>query len=97
MSRENLFLALAFVASPFPYLTTLHTFVPLHPNLHAASFATSSPNPSINPFTKGSSRFIAAPRRRPQIVGGLYRIKGVSEDEAAGESEDEGESEMGAE
>jgi hypothetical protein len=46
------------------------TFVPLQPSLYAASFATNSPKPSISPFTKGSSRLMAAPRRRPQSVGG---------------------------
>ena len=45
------------------------TFVLLHPNLNAASCAKSSPNPSINPFTNGKSRLIAAPRSKLQIVG----------------------------
>jgi hypothetical protein len=47
------------------------TFVPLHPNLNATSFATSSPKPSISPLTNGNNKFMAAPRRRPQSVGGL--------------------------
>ena len=57
------------------------TFVPDHPNRNAASFATNSPKPSISPLINGSSRFIAAPRIRPQIVGGLYRIRGVDEED----------------
>jgi len=62
------------------------TFVPDHPSLNAASCANSSPNPSINPLTKGSSRFIAAPRSRPHIVGGEYSIMGDLDDEG-GEGE----------
>lgn len=62
------------------------TLVPLHPNLYAASFATSSPNPSINPLTKGRIRLIAAPRSRPQSVGGEYRIRGEDEDGGEGEA-----------
>jgi hypothetical protein len=62
------------------------TLVPDHPNLYAASFATSSPKPSIRPLTNGSSKFIAAPRSNPHIVGGLYKIKG-EELEDAGEDE----------
>jgi hypothetical protein len=49
------------------------TFVPDQPNLNATSFATSSPN--------GRTKFIAAPRTKPNSVGGLYRIKGVEEEE----------------
>jgi hypothetical protein len=52
-------------------LSLPHTLVPDHPSLNAASFATNSPNPSIRPFTNGSKRLIAAPRTRPQSVGGL--------------------------
>ena len=46
------------------------TFVPPHPNLQAASCATNSPNPNINPFTNGKIRLIAAPRAILQNVGG---------------------------
>lgn len=63
------------------------TFVPDHPNLYAASFATNSPNPSIKPFTKGNSRFMAAPLINPHRVGGLYKIMG-EEDEEGGEEEE---------
>jgi len=62
-----------------------HTFVPDHPNRYAASFATNSPNPSIRPLTNGNSRFIAAPRSRPQSVGGLYRIRGEVLEDAGDE------------
>lgn len=51
-------------------MTSSFTFVPDHPNLKAASCANSSPNPNISPLTKGSNRFIAAPRNKPHIVGG---------------------------
>jgi hypothetical protein len=60
--------------------------VPLHPNLNAASFATNSPKPSIKPFTKGSNKLIAAPRIRPQSVGGEYRIKGEELEGGEGET-----------
>lgn len=53
-----------------------HTFVPDHPSRYAASFATSSPKPSIRPLTNGSTRLMAAPRSRPHSVGGWYRIRG---------------------
>lgn len=46
------------------------TLVPLQPSLKAASWAKSSPNPSITPLTKGNSRFMAALRRSDQTVGG---------------------------
>jgi hypothetical protein len=61
--------------------------VPDHPNLNAASLATNSPKPNIRPFTNGSSKLIAAPRTRPQSVGGLYSMSG-EEDEAGDEVED---------
>ena len=66
--------------------------MPDHPNLKAASWAKSSPKPSIRPLTNGSSKLIAAPRSSPHIVGGEYRIMG--ELEADGE---EGESSLFAE
>ena len=62
------------------------TFVPDHPSRNAASCANNSPNPSISPLMKGSSRLIAAPRSRPQKVGGEYSIIGDLEDEG-GEGE----------
>lgn len=55
--------------------------VPDHPNLNATSCAMSSPKPSIKPLMNGSSRLIAAPRIRPQRVGGEYRMRGELEDE----------------
>jgi hypothetical protein len=61
------------------------TFVPDQPNLNATSFATSSPKPNINPLTNGRTKFIAAPRTKPNSVGGLYRIKGVEEEEGDGD------------
>lgn len=64
-----------------------HTFVPDHPSRKAASCANNSPKPSINPLTKGSSRLIAAPLKRPQSVGGEYSIKGEL-DEEGGEGDD---------
>lgn len=63
-----------------------HTFVPDQPSRNAASCANNSPNPSINPLMKGKSRLIAAPRSRPQNVGGEYSIIGDLEDEG-GEGE----------
>ena len=74
------------------------TFVPPHPSRNANSCAKSSPNPSIIPFTKGNSRFIAAPRSNDQIVGGWYMITGRSAFpllfvEDCGGEEDGGESE----
>ena len=69
-----------------PTTATMLTFVPAHPNLKASSFANNSPNPSINPFTKGNSRFIPAPLSKPHMVGGEYRIIGELEDEG-GESD----------
>lgn len=63
------------------------TFVPDHPNRKAASCASSSPNPNINPLTKGRSRLIAAPLSKPQNVGGEYSISGeLDEDGGEGES-----------
>jgi len=63
------------------------TFVPDQPSLKAASCASSSPNPSINPLTNGRSRLIAAPLSSPHIVGGEYRISGELEDDGGdGES-----------
>jgi len=64
-----------------------YTFVPDHPSLKAASWAKSSPKPSIRPFTNGNSRLIVAPRNRPHIVGGEYKIRGeLEEDGGEGES-----------
>jgi hypothetical protein len=83
MRRENLYTALAL--SPSLPSQVKHTFVPDHPSRNAASFATSSPNPSISPFTNGSSRFIAAPRRRPKSEGVLYRMRGEEDEDDAGE------------
>ena len=76
-----------------PTSTISLTLVPPHPNLQAASCATSSPNPSINPFTNGKNRFIAAPRNILQNVGGLYSINGeeeVSSEFGSGEDESAG-------
>ena len=63
-----------------------HTFVPDQPSRNAASCASNSPNPSISPLMKGSSKLIAAPRNRPQKVGGEYNIIGDLDDEG-GEGE----------
>lgn len=52
------------------------TFVLDQPRRKAASCANNSPNPSINPLTKGRIKLIAAPRKMPQIDGGLYGIRG---------------------
>jgi hypothetical protein len=41
----------------------------------------------MRPFTNGSKRLIAAPRMRPQIVGGLYRIIGELEVEGGDEGD----------
>lgn len=57
----------------------MHTFVPPQPNLQAASCATNSPKPNINPLMKGKKRFMAAPRNMLQNVGGEYRINGEDE------------------
>lgn len=57
------------------------TFVWDHPSLKAASCASNSPNPSMSPFTKGRIKLMAAPLRRPQIVGGEYRISGELEED----------------
>lgn len=65
----------------------LHTLVPLHPNLKAASCAKSSPKPSIMPLMNGRNRLIAAPRMMPNRVGGWYKTRG-------GELEDGGDVEM---
>lgn len=63
------------------------TFVPPHPNLNAASWAKSSPKPNMSPLTNGNRRLIAAPRRRPHIVGGVYRIIGGELEEEGGDGE----------
>ena len=63
-----------------------YTFVFDHPNLKASSWAKSSPNPIMSPLIKGSMKFIAAPLTKPHIVGGLYKIKGLLEEEG-GEGE----------
>ncbi len=61
--------------------------MPDHPNLKAASCASSSPKPSIKPLTKGKSRLIAAPLIKLHIVGGEYKISGeLEEDGGEGES-----------
>jgi hypothetical protein len=62
------------------------TFVPPQPNLKAASCANSSPKPNISPLMNGSSRLIAAPLTKPQIVGGEYNIMGEFE-EGGGDGE----------
>jgi len=46
------------------------TLVPPHPRRNAASCANSSPNPSIMPFMKGSSKLMASPRIMDHAVGG---------------------------
>ena len=63
-----------------------HTLVPLQPSLKAASCANNSPKPSIMPLMNGRSRLMAAPRTRPQMVGGLYRTNG-GDDEDSGEAD----------
>ena len=60
--------------------------MPDHPSLKAASWARSSPKPSMRPLTNGSRRLIAAPRNNPHIVGGEYKIMGELEDDG-GEGE----------
>lgn len=68
-------------------LYSKHTFVPDQPKRNAASWANNSPKPSISPLTNGSRRLIAAPLRRPQMVGGEYSISGeLEEDGGDGES-----------
>jgi hypothetical protein len=57
------------------------------PNLNAISFANNSPNPSIKPLMKGSTRLMAAPRSNPQIVGGEYSINGELDDDGGEEDE----------
>jgi hypothetical protein len=61
----------------------IDTFVPPHPNLQAASCATSSPKPNIKPFMNGRTKLMAAPLTMLQNVGGEYRING--EDEVSSE------------
>lgn len=63
------------------------TFVLLQPSLNAASCANSSPNPSINPFTNGRSRLIAAPRNKLHSVGGWYKIMGLEESDRGSSEE----------
>jgi len=63
----------------------VRTLVPPHPNRNAASWANSSPNPSIMPLINGRSKLMAAPRIRDQAVGGVYMTTG--EDDDAGEVE----------
>ncbi len=46
----------------------------------------------MRPLTNGNSKLIAAPRNRPHIVGGEYKIKGELEDDGG-----EGESSLFAE
>ena len=65
----------------------LPAFVPPHPSRNAASCAKSSPNPNISPLINGKSKLIAAPRRSPQSVGGLYSIIGGELEEEGGEGE----------
>lgn len=63
------------------------TFVPPQPNLKAASWAKSSPNPNMSPLINGNRRLIAAPRSKLHSVGGEYRIIGeFEEDGGDGES-----------
>lgn len=57
------------------------TLVPDQPSLNAASCASSSPNPSIKPFTNGKSKLMAAPLSKPHRVGGEYRISGELEED----------------
>lgn len=66
---------------------SLHTLVLLQPSLYAASCANNSPNPSINPFTNGRNRLMAAPLNMLQNVGGWYKI--IGDDESEGGSSDE--------
>ena len=73
----------------------LLTLVPPQPRRKAASWASSSPKPSIMPLTKGRRRLMAAPRRRDQKVGGWYIITGREDVllllcELGGEGEDVG-------
>ncbi len=60
--------------------------VPPHPNLNAASWAKSSPKPSIMPLMKGSSKLMAAPRSSDHTVGGRYSTMGDGD----GEDDDPG-------
>lgn len=83
---EDLWYSSVPIQSPISSVQSKRTLVPLHPSLYAASFATSSPNPSISPLTKGRIRLIAAPRSRPQSVGGEYRIRGEELDGGEGEA-----------
>lgn len=63
----------------------VRTFVPLQPNLYAASCAKSSPKPSIMPLMKGRIRLMAVPRTRPQMLGGWYRIMGDDDEDDSGD------------
>ena len=63
------------------------TFVPPHPSLKAASWAKSSPKPSINPLMNGKTRLMAAPRSRPHRLGGEYKITGDGLEEDGGDIE----------
>jgi len=74
------------------HLLRKRTFVPPHPNLNAASLATNSPNPNINPLINGNSKLIAAPLTSPQSVGGEYKISG---EEFGDEVDDRGDGEEG--
>src|SRR6266487_7130849 len=65
----------------------LPTFVPPHPSRNAASCAKSSPNPNMSPLINGRSKLMAAPRRSPQSVGGLYSIIGGELEEEGGEGD----------
>lgn len=65
----------------------MHTFVAPQPNLKAASWANNSPNPNMSPLTKGRNKLIAAPRRSPHKVGGVYRIIGGDIEEDGGDGE----------
>jgi hypothetical protein len=60
------------ITHPFQQLT----LVELHPTRNANSCANSSPNPSISPFTNGSSRLMAAPLNIDHTVGGWYIMTG---------------------
>lgn len=67
------------------------TFVPPQPSLKAASWANSSPKPSIMPLMNGSNRLMAAPRNNDQTVGGLYRMTGEPEEGGEVDSSSPGE------
>lgn len=65
----------------------VHTLVPPHPSLKAASCANNSPNPSISPFTNGKRMLMAAPLSRPHIDGGWYSIIGGELEEEGGDGD----------